>query len=207
MTLWIYHALMLIIPLFKGWEEHSWGYHGENGHVFSGPGTEKAYGPKYGTGDIIGCGIDFRDMSAFYTKNGIYLGSAFKKIKDTELFPFVGFKTPGEKIEANFGAKPFKFDIYQLLANEKRELLGRIALKPALTSSRFKIVNNSLANNLADNVVMEYLKHNGYHKAAKSLQESIIQKGNSPSVETSNLELDLEATHRQGKLLRVAQTK
>ncbi|CAO0797610.1 unnamed protein product [Mucor circinelloides] len=182
---------------FPGWEEHSWGYHGENGHVFSGPGTEKAYGPKYGTGDIIGCGIDFRDMSAFYTKNGIYLGSAFKKIKDTELFPFVGFKTPGEKIEANFGAKPFKFDIYQLLANEKRELLGRIALKPALTSSRFKIVNNSLANNLADNVVMEYLKHNGYHKAAKSLQESIIQKGNSPSVETSNLELDLEATHRQ----------
>ncbi|KAK4514601.1 U4/U6-U5 snRNP complex subunit prp31 [Mucor velutinosus] len=182
---------------FPGWEEHSWGYHGENGHVFSGPGTEKAYGPKYGTGDIIGCGIDFRDMSAFYTKNGIYLGSAFKKVKDTELFPFVGFKTPGEKIEANFGAKPFKFDIYQLLANEKRGLLGRIALKPALTSSRFKIVNNSLANNLADNVVMEYLKHNGYHKAATSLQASIIQKGNLPSVEASNLELDLEATHRQ----------
>ncbi|OAC99323.1 hypothetical protein MUCCIDRAFT_128160, partial [Mucor lusitanicus CBS 277.49] len=182
---------------FPGWEEHSWGYHGENGHVFSGPGTEKAYGPKFGTGDIIGCGIDFRDMSAFYTKNGIYLGPAFKKVKDTELFPFVGFKTPGEKIEANFGAKPFKFDIYQLLANEKRGLLGRIALKPALTSSRFKIVNNSLANNLADNVVMEYLKHNGYHKAATSLQASIIQKGNSPSVEASNLELDLEATHRQ----------
>ncbi|CAO3653548.1 unnamed protein product [Mucor fragilis] len=184
---------------FPGWEEHSWGYHGENGHVFSGPGTEKAYGPKYGTGDIIGCGIDFRDMSAFYTKNGIYLGPAFRKIKDTELFPFVGFKTPGEKIEANFGAKPFKFDIYQLLANEKRGLLGRIALKPALTSSRFKIVNNSLANNLADNVVMEYLKHNGYHKAATSLQASIIQKGNAPSAEASNLELDLEATHRQGE--------
>ncbi|KAL9550606.1 hypothetical protein MBANPS3_004648 [Mucor bainieri] len=181
---------------FPGWED-SWGYHGENGHVVSGPGTEKAYGPKYGTGDIIGCGIDFRDMSAFYTKNGIYLGPAFNKIKDTELFPFVGFKTPGEKIEANFGAKPFKFDIYQLLANEKRGLLGRIALKPALTSSRFKIVNNSLANNLADNVVMEYLKHNGYHRAATSLQASIIQKGNAPSEEASNLELDREATHRQ----------
>lgn len=190
-----------ILTLLIGWEEHSWGYHGENGHVFSGPGTEKAYGPKYGTGDIIGCGIDFRDMSAFYTKNGIYLGSAFKKVKDIELFPFVGFKTPGEKIEANFGAKPFKFDIYQLLANEKRGLLGRIALKPALTSSRFKIVNNSLANNLADNVVVEYLKHNGYHKAAKSLEESIIQKGNIPSVDNSELKLNTDATHRQGWFL------
>ncbi|KAI8637255.1 hypothetical protein BD408DRAFT_424854 [Parasitella parasitica] len=182
---------------FPGWEEHSWGYHGENGHIFSGPGTEKAYGPKYGTGDIIGCGIDFRDMSAFYTKNGIYLGTAFKKVKDTELFPFVGFKTPGEKIEANFGAKPFIFDIYQLLANEKRGLLNRIALKPALTSSRFKVVNNSLANNLADNVVMEYLRHNGYHKAAKSLQNSILQKGNTPSVDNLEPKLDAEAIHRQ----------
>lgn len=195
------HIHICMLMLLIGWEEHSWGYHGENGHVFSGPGTEKAYGPKYGTGDIIGCGIDFRDMSAFYTKNGIYLGSAFKKVKDIELFPFVGFKTPGEKIEANFGAKPFKFDIYQLLANEKRGLLGRIALKPALTSSRFKIVNNSLANNLADNVVMEYLKHNGYHKAAKSLEESIIQKGSTPSVENSELKLDADATHRQGWFL------
>ncbi|CEP11678.1 hypothetical protein [Parasitella parasitica] len=182
---------------FPGWEEHSWGYHGENGYIFSGPGTGKTYGPKYGTGDIIGCGIDFRDMSAFYTKNGIYLGTAFKKVKDTELFPFVGFKTPGEKIEANFGAKPFKFDIYQLLANEKRGLLSRIALKPALASSRFKVVNNSLANSLADNVVMEYLKHNGYHRAAESLQESIVRKGNTPALENLETKMDAEATRRQ----------
>ncbi|KAI8369692.1 CTLH/CRA C-terminal to lish motif domain-containing protein [Blakeslea trispora] len=143
-----------------GWEENSWGYHGENGQIFSGPGTGKNYGPRYGTGDIIGCGVDFRDMSAFYTKNGIYLGTAFRKIKEVGLYPFVGFKTCGEQIEANFGTKPFKFDIQQWMMNEKQELMNQIGLQSTIST-------------IADQLVLEYLRHHGYTQSAKALEKTM----------------------------------
>ncbi|KAI8365430.1 concanavalin A-like lectin/glucanase domain-containing protein [Choanephora cucurbitarum] len=143
-----------------GWEEDSWGYHGENGQIFSGPGTGKPYGPRYGTGDIIGCGVDFRDMSAFYTKNGIHLGKAFRKIKEVDLYPFVGFKTFGEQIEANFGTRPFKFDIQQWMANEKQELMNQIGLQSTIST-------------MADQLVVEYLKHHGYTQSAQALEKAL----------------------------------
>lgn len=186
--------------MLSGWEEHSWGYHAENGKVYSGPGTETSYGPTYGTGDIIGCGVDFRDMSAFYTINGIYLGVAFKKIKEIDIYPFVGFKTAGEKIEANFGLKPFKFDIKQHLANEKRELLNKIAVKSTEpTKSRYPIINTSVENSNADKVIMEYLRHHGYKKSAAALGNAMRLKSeelNDEDISTS--ELDYETMHRQG---------
>ena len=111
-----------------GWEEHSWGYHGDDGHLFSGPGTSKPYGPKFGTGDIIGCGFDFRTMSSFYTKNGVYLGIAFENVTGRSIFPFVGFKTPGERLRANFGQHDFKFDIAQYYKDEKRLTLNKVLL-------------------------------------------------------------------------------
>jgi hypothetical protein len=59
-------------------------------------------------------------MSAAFTKNGLFLGVAFKEFhKDTKdkkqispvLYPAIGLRTPGEVISVNFGQKPFKFDI------------------------------------------------------------------------------------------------
>ena len=35
-----------------GWEPHSYGYHGDDGHAFSGRGTGRAYGPTYTTGGV-----------------------------------------------------------------------------------------------------------------------------------------------------------
>jgi hypothetical protein len=140
-------------------------------------------------------------MTAFYTKNGIYLGTAFRKIKETDIYPFVGFKTPGEKIEANFGGKPFKFDIQQYMSNEKRDLLNKIAIKPIDTiKSRSSIINNSVANDIADKVVVEFLRHNGYIKSATALENAMKQKSSATNKEgTLSSQLDSEANHRQGK--------
>ena len=33
-----------------GWEPHSYGYHGDDGHAFQGSGKGRAYGPTYTTG-------------------------------------------------------------------------------------------------------------------------------------------------------------
>lgn len=79
-----------------GWEKHSWGYHADDGWSFPGHKDGNPYGPTFDSelshepklsvpflngihlfrpaGDIVGCGIDFSQHRAFYTKNGSLLG-------------------------------------------------------------------------------------------------------------------------------------
>ncbi|CAI2191502.1 6035_t:CDS:2, partial [Funneliformis geosporum] len=38
----------------KSWEDCSWGYHGDNGNTYLNNDV-KSYGPKFMTGDTIGC--------------------------------------------------------------------------------------------------------------------------------------------------------
>lgn len=56
-----------------GWTADSWGYHGDDGYKLT-QNTGDKYGPLYGEGDTIGCGVDFHEGSAFFTKNGVNLG-------------------------------------------------------------------------------------------------------------------------------------
>jgi hypothetical protein len=64
------------VPLSRlpGWEPDSWAYHGDDGHSFCCQSSGKHYGPPFTAGDIIGCGVNFRTGSAFFTKNGDHLG-------------------------------------------------------------------------------------------------------------------------------------
>ena len=57
-----------------GWSYGSWGYNGEDGKKLEGSGIRSTYGPVYGTGDVIGCGIDWKTGIVFFTKNGESLG-------------------------------------------------------------------------------------------------------------------------------------
>jgi hypothetical protein len=58
-----------------GWEPESFAYHGDDGQIFNNTTSGKNYGPKFGTLDVIGCGINFRTNTAFFTKNGHMLGT------------------------------------------------------------------------------------------------------------------------------------
>ena len=58
-----------------GWEPDSWGFHSDDGKTYScGSPGGKSYSEPYNTGDVIGCGINFRTQEAFFTKNGNFLG-------------------------------------------------------------------------------------------------------------------------------------
>ena len=58
-----------------GWEPDSWAYHGDDGNSFAAQNAGKVYGPPFTTGDTIGCGVNFRTGTAFFTKNGMHLGA------------------------------------------------------------------------------------------------------------------------------------
>ncbi|CAG8555524.1 11172_t:CDS:2 [Paraglomus brasilianum] len=96
--------------MMTGWEDDAYGYHGDDGAKFHAFGRGTEFGPKFTTGDVIGCGINFFDGTAFYTKNGIHLGIAFRDVMG-EFYPMIGLRSFLETVEANFGQDKFVFDI------------------------------------------------------------------------------------------------
>ena len=113
-------AKLVKIP---GLEVKSWGYHNDDGRIVASQSTAKAYGPKYFVGDIIGCGISFRNNNLFFTKNGLSLGTAFQDVEGT-LYPCVGLKA-GESIKCNFGSEDFRFDIEKYIRDEKNKIISQ----------------------------------------------------------------------------------
>jgi hypothetical protein len=79
----------------EGWERHTYGYHGDDGQVFHNRGRGTPWGPRYTTGDTVGCGINFKTKEIFFTKNGEFLGSSsssnkicIDSLEETDFFSF-----------------------------------------------------------------------------------------------------------------------
>ena len=97
-----------------GWYDGSYGYHGDDGNKFTAKyyGRGRNYSGTYAEGDVIGCGL--LSNKIFYTKNGKYLGVAFKGVAQvpTDLYVMVGLHTDREpQVRVNFGQAPFVFDV------------------------------------------------------------------------------------------------
>ncbi|KAJ7922941.1 concanavalin A-like lectin/glucanase domain-containing protein, partial [Mycena leptocephala] len=170
-----------------GWEQNSWGYHGDDGCSFAAEKNGTPFGPTFGTGDTIGCGIDFSTYQAFFTKNGTFIGSAFKDIgKSTDLYPSIGLRHSGEAVRVNFGQDPFKFDIEYHVHQQRIQTWSNILTTPinpslvadegALTKSKTKAepVTEEQTKGAINKLVLSYLAHHGYAKTARAFQKQCL---------------------------------
>ncbi|GLB36579.1 putative protein with domain in SPla and the RYanodine receptor [Lyophyllum shimeji] len=169
-----------------GWEPNSWGYHGDDGCSFAAEKTGTKYGPTFGTGDIIGCGIDFTTHKAFFTKNGALLGPVFDNIgKDIDIYPSIGLRHAGEAVRVNFGHEPFKFDIDFYVQQKRNQVWSKI-LNTSLDSSLLSIcsvdqprtapaakgpLSETQTNDVINKLVLSYLEHHGYVKTVRAFQK------------------------------------
>jgi hypothetical protein len=107
-----------------GWDVHSFGFHSDDGGIFHARGEMlKSFGPTFGIGDTVGCGIDYLSHCIFYTLNGRLLGPAFsgtpESLTQQALYPVVGMDTRGG-LDCNFGIdRPFVYDLDTLVQQQQ----------------------------------------------------------------------------------------
>ncbi|KHJ33087.1 putative spry domain-containing protein [Erysiphe necator] len=187
------------VPLTRppGWEPESWAYHGDDGDSFCSQTSGKGYGPSYCANDVIGCGVNFKTKSAFFTKNGIHLGTAFKDLKG-EFYPSVGMKKSGEHIRVNFGQTPFIYDIDGMMEREK------ILIEHEVNAvSTDKVAPPLRETELTQALVLQFLKHDGYVESAREFAKEVYfeKKALSLNPETILPDYDIkeeeDTSHRQ----------
>ncbi|KAI1290615.1 ran-binding protein [Xylaria venustula] len=186
-----------------GWEQDSWGYHGDDGDIYSGHNVGKKYkDTTFSAGDVIGCGVNFRTGHAFFTKNGTNLGPAFRDVKG-KLYPVVGIKKAGEVIRVNFGQSPFVFKIDQLIKKEQNMIKQAIA-----RTSVEKLVSSRMnETELIQQLVLQFLQHDGYVETAREFAQEIQAEqhalNSDPSVPIMGINIkDDDDAHQRQRIRR-----
>ena len=104
------YATTLVFLNMKKKQASSFGYHSDDGGLFCGNGISNLRFEPFTAGDVVGVGIDLGSCTFFLTKNGKSLWTNLKAPKYATLFPCLGIDSL-DICEANFGEKPFLYDV------------------------------------------------------------------------------------------------
>mmetsp|Transcript_2505 Transcript_2505/g.3684 ORF Transcript_2505/g.3684 Transcript_2505/m.3684 type:complete len:461 (+) Transcript_2505:56-1438(+) len=133
-----------------GWDKYSYGYHSDDGGAFHNNGSILyRYGPKFGRGDTVGCGVDYThgkgvSCDIFFTLNGKFLGVAFLNVRGGRLYPTIGIDSTAP-IVLNVGKhEPFIFDLMGYQKNQLEEL-KRLKLEEQATAKAISTSRHSRA--------------------------------------------------------------
>ncbi|KAI4171970.1 MAG: hypothetical protein LQ343_003879 [Gyalolechia ehrenbergii] len=165
-----------------GWEPDSWGWHGDDGNTFCCGITPKKYGPTYTTGDV----------------NGVLQGTAFRDLKDVNVYPCIGMKRPQAQMTVNFGQRPFVFDIDEMMRLERDTISEEI--HATSSTSLHSLPDESF---FLKELVSQFLAHDGFVETAKAFAEEVrtesraLQFSTEISHSEPSLEEDLDASNRQ----------
>ncbi|KAL8850574.1 MAG: hypothetical protein Q9221_004444 [Calogaya cf. arnoldii] len=181
-----------------GWEPESWGWHGDDGNTYCCQPAGKRYGPTFTTGDVVGCGINFMTGSAFFTKNGVHQGNAFRDLKDINVYPSVGTRRPHAQLTVNFGQSPFVFDIDDMIKSETE------AINEAIFSTDISSLHSHVdVDSFVKDLVAQFFAHDGFVETSKAFADEVRAESRALELETDashpgvSDEEDLDATNRQ----------
>ncbi|NXY77854.1 RBP10 protein, partial [Glareola pratincola] len=143
-----------------GWDKHSYGYHGDDGHSFCSSGTGQPYGPTFTTGDVIGCCVNLINNTCFYTKNGHSLGNRDVDLR-CGLFPSDLMKDPSSEANAErHGAHAGKL-LLETCFQFSSNLMPTVLRLPCFTNA-----SSSVCIFFFSSMVSSYLVHHGYCSTA-----------------------------------------
>lgn len=94
-----------------GFSTNSYGYRSDSGcKIFNS--ISCMYGPRFTSGDVIGCGINSNTGALYFTRNGVFLGFAHYPIVQFEsLFCHIGLHCKYATVKVNFGKEAFLFNV------------------------------------------------------------------------------------------------
>ena len=81
---------------------------------------------EYRVGDIIGMGINFIKNELFFTHNGAFYTKVVQLKNIMEYYPSISINSMFTCVEANFGRKPFAFDLEGFVQHELSIVLSHI---------------------------------------------------------------------------------
>ncbi|KAI0035256.1 hypothetical protein K488DRAFT_83219 [Vararia minispora EC-137] len=184
-----------------GWEKESWGYYGDDGQAYTIPPDKdvkvgQPFGQAFGSGDIVGAGIDFSQNRAFFTRNGMLIGHVFDTLgskPDQTYYPSVGLRHAHEHIRANFGHAPFRYDVDEHAQGARDAVWNKIQ-RQSLDWQRVGATDvegdvkmdvpageetAERGREELGRLVLGYLVHHGYAKSAAALQEQLARESHS----------------------------